>query len=114
MLVWMRQLGYIDSVPSQRKSIPAALPNSAQETAFSDQDAAAKVAALEAELARLRLQAEGYEEMLNWAEETYQLPIRKKLSNPYFETKTSTCELAAFMWIIWHFSTSVLSALATS
>lgn len=89
MVKWMRKLGYLEELPgnARRKSRPIPKPicsekpaslTSAQQKGEWPAAALQQIKTLKEEIQDAQLKIEGYELMINFAEQEFKIPIRKK------------------------------------
>jgi transposase-like protein len=85
ILQWMRQLGYLReeiSVEKERKRLIKSqhyfMPDNSSNTEKSKEALQKEIEALKAEVTKAKIQAEGFDLMIELAEKEFNIPIRKK------------------------------------
>ena len=77
---WLRQLGYLPQLLPQKSYLDPMKDSSKTPSIESSPESLLKrIAELEAELTNEKLKSEAYWRMIDLAEETFEIPIRKKL-----------------------------------
>lgn len=85
ILKWMRQLGYLREkicLEKERKRLIIAqqsiMPDTGSKSNKSKEELEKEIEALKAEITKTKIQAEGYDLMIELAEKEFKIPIRKK------------------------------------
>lgn len=81
MLVWMRKYGYLEDQPKRRSIFTSTNHYPLMSKDHDEMDPSAlrlKIRELEKQLQEAKLKEEGYRTMIEVAEQTFKIPIRKK------------------------------------